>query len=162
MTVDKRLGILVAAALASFSTASRADQCDVIAANLAASEAGIQAVGARSEIGGITFSDPFASEVSIDCPTSYGAPIDLDVNWHDAYPPASFYAFAGRAGHIVTGATVRDAAEGTRRCVQMALGASDEHGQLTFGTAYFECQAFSRDGGGADIAIFNAKNAVPE
>jgi hypothetical protein len=101
------------------------------------------------------------NEASVDCPTTTGFPADLYVNWNGAFPPASFYKFAGRAAHIVVGVSEKAAQVGAMKCQQAALRADDEMDQLIFGDAYFECQAFSRDGGGTAITIYSA-SAAPQ
>src|ERR1700690_4369566 len=136
---------------------ARADDCDAIAAALVASEVGAVVTGRQNNY--ISINDRFAAEVSIGCPTSDGFPIDLTLNWKGAFPPASFYAFAGRAGHIVIGAPEKDVSEGARRCAQAALRSKDETASLTLGLAYFECTAFSRDSGATDISIYRASDA---
>jgi hypothetical protein len=154
------LAVLASATLIAqlfWSTTAHADDCDAIAAALAASEAGAVVTGRENNY--ITINDRFAAEVSIACPTPEGFPIDLTVNWKGAFPPATFYAFAGRAGHIVVGAPEKEVSEGARRCAQAALRSKDETASLTFGLAYFECTAFSRDGGATDISIYRASDA---
>jgi len=140
-----------------FSTIARADGCDAIAAALAASEPGLVVTGRQNNY--ITIDDRFASEVSMACPTSEGFPIDLTVNWSGAFPPASFYSFAGRAGHVVVEAQEREISEGSKRCAQTALRSKEETATLTFGRAYFECTAFSRDGGATSISIYRSVDA---
>jgi hypothetical protein len=112
----------------------------------------------------IEIASKYANEASVECPFSTRSgvpiPIDLYVNWDGAFPPASFYEFAGRAAHIVVGVSEQAARMGAMRCEQKALRAAHEMAQLVFRDAYFECQAFSRDGGGTAITIYPASAAA--
>lgn len=142
---------------------ARADECDARVAALIASENGVTASSSRrnSINNAIEIMSKYVNESSVDCPTNTSFPIDLYVNWNGAFPPASFYKFAGRAAHIVVGVSEKAARVGAMKCQQAALRANDEMAQMTFGDAYFECQAFSHDGGGTAITIYSA-SAVPQ
>jgi hypothetical protein len=131
-----------------------ADECDAKVAALEGQEEGATVVGKRTEAGGITLKDPFATEVAIECAIPGDGSLDLYLNWDGAFPPPTFYEFAGRAGHIVLDAPANTIREGAIKCQQAALRASNEISSLTFGGISFECQAFIRDGGGTAITIY--------
>jgi hypothetical protein len=141
----------------------QADECDARVAALVSSGIGVTADNSRrnSINNAIEITSKYVNEASVECPTNTGFPIDLYVNWNGAFPPASFYKFAGRAAHIVVGVSEKAARVGAMKCQQAALRADNELAQTTFGDAYFECQAFSRDDGGTAISIYPA-SAVPQ
>jgi hypothetical protein len=156
-----RLQGILWVAIALTPVAARADQCDVKAAELTSAIPGVTAVRQHNNLvaDAIHLTTSAVSEASIDCPTETGFPIDLFVSWNGAYPPGSFFDFAGRAGHIVVGATEQDIRDGAKLCQQRALGGRGETQQFAHGSAYIECQAFSRDGGGTSISIWARKDA---
>jgi hypothetical protein len=150
-------------AIALALLSARADQCDVAAAKLTEAIQGVTAAR-QNDSGGaadaVNLTTSAASEASVDCPTETGFPIDLFVAWDGAFPPGSFYDFAGRAGHIVAGAAEKDIRDGAKLCQQTALrGLNGETVQFIHGSAYFECQAFGRDDGGTAISIYARRDA---
>lgn len=154
-----RSEILAFLLLCSLAHRGYADECDMKVAEIVSSEVGVSATrNTPPQIDLAKIESPFTSEASIDCPTDTGFPIDLFVNWDGAYPPKSFYDFAGRVGHVVVGAPEADIRDGAMLCQRKALGSEDETAHLMHGGAYFECQAFSRDGGGTAISIYNRKD----
>ena len=151
----------IALGCAGSSASAHADECDAKAAELVARE-GATVVGERTEAGGVTMKHPLATEVAVECPIRAGGggiPLDLYLNWDGAFPPRTFYEFAGRAGHIVTGAPANAIKEGAMKCQQAALRRGPgppffESAEMTFKGISFECQAFTRDGGGTAITIY--------
>jgi len=134
------------------SAAALADECEAIVADLVAREGAI--AEQRTPAGQIPLKHPLASEVVVECPTAPGAPIDLYLNWDGAFPPRTFYEFAGRAGQIVTAAQAGVVKQGAMKCQRAALRSRNEMANTTVGGIAFECQAFTRDGGGTAITIY--------
>jgi hypothetical protein len=153
--------LMLAIALTPF--AAHADECDVKAAELTAAISGVTAARQKDSGGvadAIDLITEAASEASVDCPTDMGFPIDMFVAWHGAFPPGSFFDFAAHAGHIVVGAAEADIWDGAKLCQQTALrGAEGDSVHLIHGSAYFECEASNRDGGGTAISIYARKDA---
>lgn len=93
-----------------------------------------------------------AGELMLSCssPTLTG----VYVNFNGAFPPNAWFAMAARAGGAVTGAPEKAIEAGIRKCHRAALKNSTELSDLDMKGARVECQAFTRDGGGVTVSIW--------
>lgn len=129
-----------------------ADECDLAGAALAAVPGVSGGERTRNHI--VKFHHWAVSEMSIGCAMERSLPMELFLAWDGAYPPNDFYVLAGKAGHAVIGGAASAISTGAQRCQKKALGSKDELAQTAEGGVGFECQAFSRDGGGTTISIY--------
>lgn len=143
----------VAAPLVALLTGpTTADECDALAAEVIARTGA--AFDRRSDLAHMVhLKHPNASALSVQCASgAYGAGVGS--SWDGAYPPRSFYDLIARAGAAVTKAPAEDIRQGAMKCQQAALKSDDELAEMTFKGIRFECQAFSRDGGGTTITLY--------
>lgn len=146
--------LLLAAVLSLAAGAARADDCDASAAEIVARLGG--AVERRTTVA-ILMKHPLASSISIGCPIG-SSPKTLSVYADSAYPTAQYYDLVARAGALLTGITPAGVREGAIHCQGAALRSKDEIANLNLGKVRFECQAFSRDGGGTGITLYQKRS----
>jgi len=148
--------VTVAAALAAtVPTALASDDCDALAAKLTATHSNMT-VDRRTEANVILFRYPPLGGFSILCPNIPTENPALTVSVDSAYPTAAFWAASAALGTVVTGAATNDIRSGAQHCQQLALKSANELAETRSAGIKFECQAFTRDGGGAFITIYKS------
>lgn len=96
---------------------------------------------------------PAAQGLNVSC-SVLNQPPDLTLQWAGASPSAPFWELVARAGATITGAKPATVRRGAVDCHQRALKDSTELAStLTDGIRY-ECQAYTRDGGGTSITLY--------
>jgi hypothetical protein len=136
----KVLRSLFAVALVCISSTCRvaADECDAVAAELAARVAGVT-IGRRSSVAIFVF-HPSVKYASIGC-LNNGKNRNLFVEVEGKYPNSSFFDFIGMAGPIVLGGAADRFREGAVRCQKSALNKLDEEVDLRYSGLSFQCSA---------------------
>ena len=110
------------------------------------------AVAGVSPSGDNTFlKHPAASDSSLTCAPYQG--LLFSANWHNAYPPALFFAYLDVASSIVSPSTKAAAMSQIKKCYFDALRSKDELAEAHLKTLEIDCQAFTRDGGGVSITL---------
>jgi hypothetical protein len=109
----------------------------------------------------INFRHPDASGMMLTCfdPKEKSLRHILQATWDGAYPPASFFRLVGVAGGALVQAPADVVRVGVMKCHWRALAAQNEDAKFEQGGLRFECQAFSRDGGGG-TAVSVSRNHV--
>jgi hypothetical protein len=150
-----RIAAIVLAALAADvqTSALAADDCDLLAAKITASYGGAT-VDRRTEANIILFRHPAIGGFSLVCAKYSGENPAVSLSADTAYPSAAFWDAAGQLGTLVTGAPTKNIVAGDQRCQRSALKSSDELAELQATGLKFECQAFTRDGGGTAITVY--------
>lgn len=85
----------------------------------------------------------------------------VSLNWDaSGFPPNDWFALAATAGNAVTGADRTKLEAAAHRCHRAALKDKSELARIELPEAAIDCQAFTRDGGGAvvDVGIPMRKN----
>ena len=142
--------LLLVMALLSVSLPVEADECDRIVENLIAQTRGLQ-LDKRVLAEGVDIvylKHPQAKALSVFCPAPPMMSPALSADWLEGAPPPSYFELIGRLGSILTGASSDDIRAGAIECQKRALSAKDEEGDLESSGIRFECQAFTRAGGG--------------
>jgi hypothetical protein len=128
----------------------RADECDRIVENLIAQTPGLQ-LDKRMLAEGVDIvylKHPQAKALSVFCPAPPMFSPALSADWLESLPPPSYFELIGKLGSILTGVSADAISAGAIECQKRALGAKDEEGDLEESGIRFECQAFTRAGGG--------------
>jgi hypothetical protein len=113
------------------------------------------------ELTGTTFDhySPFGDNVFFKKPDMHlsctSHPITgVSLSWDDSgVPPNTWFNLLALAGKAVTGVDVRTLEAASHRCPRAALKEKSELADLDIPNAKIECQAFTHDGGGVDIAF---------
>jgi hypothetical protein len=137
--------------------AAWADHCDAIVARMASAISGLKVANRATGVPGsfdvINFRHPDVSGMMLTCfdPKEKNLRHILEATWDGAYPPASFFRLVGVVGGAVVQAPADVVRVGVMRCHRRALVAQNEDAKFEEGGLRFECQAFSRDGGGGTV-----------
>jgi hypothetical protein len=81
----------------------------------------------------------------------------VSLAWHaSGFPPNAWFGLLAKAGKAVTGIDTKRLEAASRQCHRLALKDKDktEMADLDIPKAKIECQAFTRDGGGASVSIW--------
>ena len=70
------------------------------------------------------------------------------------FPPNAWFWLLVKAGKAVTGVDLKELELASRQCHHSALKDKTELADIEIPNAKIECQAFTRDGGGANISIW--------
>ena len=142
--------LLIVMALLSVSFPVKADECDRIVENLIAQTPGLQ-LDKRMLAEGVDIvylKHPQAKALSVFCPAPPMLAPALSADWLEGLPPPSYFELIGKLGSILTGVSADAISAGAIECQKRALAAKDEEGDLESSGIRFECQAFTRAGGG--------------
>jgi hypothetical protein len=143
-----RLLMVMALLFAGFAV--KADECDRIVENLIAQTPGLQ-LDKRMLAEGVDIvylKHPHAKALSVFCPAPPMLSPALSADWLESLPPPSFFQLIGKLGSILTGVSADAISAGAIECQKRALGAKDEEGDAESSGIRFECQSFTRAGGG--------------
>lgn len=99
---------------------------------------------------------PGATEMTVGCPRWSSGPEEYSftLNWNGALPLREFYVLAAKGGSIVHDEAEKLLAKAVGRCIQAAHRSPTELANVLSPKARLECQAFTRDGGGASVSIW--------
>jgi len=139
---------------------AKADECDTIVENLIAQTPGLQ-LDKRVLAEGIDIvylKHPQAKALSVFCPAPPMSPPALSSDWLQGLPPPSYFQLIGKLGSILTGVSADAISAGAIECQKRALAAKEEDGDLESNGIRFECQAFTRAGGGTALIISRRTN----
>ena len=79
----------------------------------------------------------------------------VSLGWDDSgFPPTAWFRLLARAGEAVTQVDAKILEAASHKCHRAALKDKSELSALDIPNAKIECQAFTRDGGGANIHIW--------
>ena len=135
-------------------------ECKDITARIV-EETGAQFAG-YSTSGANVFKSP---EMTLECMTHRltGVSIGWDQN---AFPDNSWFSFAAKAGHAVTGVDPKQLKQSIRKCHRQALKETGGVTELETPNAKIECQALTRNGGCVFISIwvndYEARKGIDE
>lgn len=100
------------------------------------------------------------SGIMIECNQPGGQGAGVSLGFDGAYPSNAWFALAVRAGAVETGAAPARLEAAIRKCHLSALKDKKwEMGEIELPRAKVECQAFTRDGGGVSLSIWQVLSA---
>ena len=131
------------------SPEARADECDVIAARIAAAVSA--EVKERTPANIFLMDHPLLGGLSLSCPSRNDKgrvvlPAAITFEEDTAYPGGAFYALVGQIGEIVTGVPHGRIERGAMRCQQAALNSWTDGDELKYRRVSFACHASARSG----------------
>lgn len=142
----KTLAVLIVLLAASPAVA---EECDALASDIVRQEGAT--LNRRTSVKVILNLAPL-SELSVDCgQTGFSA------GWDGAFPPAAYFDLVARGSRIVTAAPLHVLRDGAVHCHKAALRDKGELATIEKGGITFDCQSFTREGGGTLIQVFRSK-----
>jgi hypothetical protein len=123
-----------------------ADECDAIAAHVAAEVPG--STSERRSSSNVFLKHGDAESFQITC---IPEPPGLFISWQGAHPPVTFFDLVAKAGSVVVAAPARTVRAGATACHQEALTSAGGMVRNVFEGVWFECHAFD---GGTRISIY--------
>ena len=152
--------VLMIMALLLVAFPAQADECDRIVENLIARTPDLQ-LDKRMLAEGVDIvylKHPQAKALSVFCPAPPMLSPALSADWLEGLPPPSYFQLIGKLGSILTGVSADAISAGAIECQKRALAAKEEEGDLESSGIRFECQAFTRAGGGTALILARRTN----
>ncbi|MFA5958452.1 hypothetical protein [Hyphomicrobium sp.] len=157
------LVVAIVASVAAYGPA-RADDCDAVLAELAATVTGLD-VGERITSTGnsdtVQLKHGAADDIKLTCaPPAAHQPNQIAVVWHSAFPPPSYFDLLAAAGAIVTTNSTTTIRKGALACQKHALTADIENSEFNLASVNFSCSVTTRNGGRTAITVSSTRDDI--
>ncbi len=157
------LVVAIVASVTAYGPA-RADECDAVLAELAATITDLD-VGERITSTGnfdtVQLKHRAADDIKLTCvPSAAHQPNQIAVVWHSAFPPPSYFDLLAAAGAIVATNSPTIIRRGALACQKQALTADIENSAFNLASVNFSCSVITRNGGRTAITVSSTRDNI--